>query len=372
VCRYTLHIFSGARKEEIDYLPYDCIETRKEYGRVDYLLHGATTKLNDGLLKPTYWVTSEQGAYAVRIAKRLADVIYRQVGLCPGKERRTDKYPLFVSLTHLPISNTHRPIEGGPLKMMVGKTSRAQETLHARLLPCIEREDFEDLKRIDPHRAWSSERKYKVGNRWPIATHQLRRSLALYASSSGLVGLPSLRRQLQHITESMSRYYARGSQLAKNIIGEEQDHFGVDYQEEQSESQAMAYLAVALFSDESLFGAQGKQIERQKKSKDGLKILKDRDNTIKLVKKGQLAMTDTMLGGCTEVGPCDKRALRSITGCINCAKAILMPRKVHLVVAAQKARIKALDRNTVEYRMEKHELKMLETALKQMEENLNG
>lgn len=367
VCRYVLHAFSGARREEILYLPYDCIEIRAEHGRVDYLLHGATTKLNYGLLKNTYWVTSEQGAYAVRIAQKVADVIYQQIGCHPGEEGRSGKYPLFVSQSYLPLSNAHWRVNPESGVIAVQATARVFLKLNARLLPCIESEDLMDLKIIDPHRAWSSEAKYKVGNRWPLVPHQLRRSLALYGSSSGLVTLPSLRRQLQHITDAMARYYARGSKLALDIINGDKEHFGLEYQAMQPESRALAYIAVALFSDESLFGAQGKSIERQKKTKDGLKILKDRDNTIKLFKKGQLSYKETMLGGCMEVGPCEKRALRSITGCIDCGKAILIPRKVHLVVAAQKARVATLDRNTVEYRQESHDLKILTATLKKME-----
>ena len=89
------------------------------------------------------------------------------------------------------------------------------------------------FEQIDPHRAWRSEPRFQLGVPWTLTSHQLRRSLALYAQRSGLVSLPSLRRQLQHITEEMSRYYARGSAFANNIIGDNKHHFGHDWQDAQ-------------------------------------------------------------------------------------------------------------------------------------------
>ncbi len=84
--------------------------------------------------------------------------------------------------------------------------SHAKESLHLRLFPIIEEEDIKELEDIDPFRAWHTEPEFAIGKRWPLTTHQLRRSLAVYANASGLVRLSSLRRQLQHITREMSLY----------------------------------------------------------------------------------------------------------------------------------------------------------------------
>src|SRR5258706_10613078 len=125
------------------------------------------------------------------------------------------------------------------------------------LQPIIEEADLRELEQIDPHRAWRSEERFKPGIPWTFTSHQLRRSLALYAQRSGLVSLPSLRRQLQHVTEEMSRYYARGSTGAKDLIGDNKHHFGCDWQDAQPVSAAMSYLQNVLLTDEVLFGAHG-------------------------------------------------------------------------------------------------------------------
>ncbi len=102
------------------------------------------------------------------------------------------------------------------------------KALRKRLEPIIEDADIRELEHIDPHRAWRSEEKFHLGKPWLFTSHQLRRSLALYAQRPGFVSLPSLRRQLQHITNEMSRYYAKGSSFAENFIGDDKEHFGLE------------------------------------------------------------------------------------------------------------------------------------------------
>ncbi|WP_446918805.1 hypothetical protein, partial [Klebsiella pneumoniae] len=103
----------------------------------------------------------------------------------------------------------------------------------------ITKEDIFELKRIDPFRDWDSESKFNIGQYWPLQTHQLRRSLALYASKSGLVTLSSLRRQLQHLSAQMTLYYSRGSAFAQDLIANDKLHFAAEYQETQNYTQAL-------------------------------------------------------------------------------------------------------------------------------------
>ncbi|MDZ7921694.1 hypothetical protein [Rhodoferax sp.] len=127
--------------------------------------------------------------------------------------------------------------------------------------------------------------------------HQLRRSLALYAQRSGLVSLPSLRRQLQHITDEMSRYYAKGSSFAKNFIGDDKEHFGLEWQETHSESAALSYVLNVLLSDDILFGGHANWVEHRLKGLDG-SVMIDRAATLRRFKKGELAYRETLIGGC--------------------------------------------------------------------------
>ena len=132
---------------------------------------------------------------------------------------------------------------------------------------------------------------------------------------------PSLRRQLQHVTEEMSRYYARGSACAKNLIGEYKHHFGREWQEAQPVSAAMSYLYNVLLTDEVLFGAHGNWVENRFRSADHT-VSVDRRRLCCRFKKGELAYRETSLGGCASTETCDKLPIgwlniECVKGCKN-------------------------------------------------------
>lgn len=359
--KLLIHAYSGMRKREARELPFHCDEEFTSGGRTHYLITGKTTKLNNGRIKRTRWVTSREGVRAARTAQRMAATIYKIQGVRPvqAKSRLSD-FPLFVSITYLRFTgaNLVSP-KNGYLPSLLDLASH--KDFMDRIVPNIEKEDLEELEQIDPHRAWRREEDYQLGKPWRLTAHQFRRSLALYASRSGLVSLSSLRRQLQHITEEMSMYYARGSAFSKNII-DGTTHFGREYQNTQPESEALAYIVNLLLSDERLFGAYGTWLE-QRKRKDSLVItLKDRENTMRKFKRGEIAYKETLLGACTEPGPCNKKAMRSIVGCIDCARAAIKLSKLNRVIAAQESLVAELDPEAIEWRIEMQDLDVLTAA----------
>ena len=67
--------------------------------------------------------------------------------------------------------------------------------------------DLDDARRVTPS---LDARRYTVGALWPLAWHQLRRTMAVNMSASGIVSDASLQYQLKHLSRSMSIYYGRG------------------------------------------------------------------------------------------------------------------------------------------------------------------
>src|SRR5690606_37768167 len=70
-------------------------------------------------------------------------------------------------------------------------------------------EDTQHLEMVNPFRAWQSEQAFKIGSIWRFTAHQFRRSLAYYVAQSAHVSLPSLKRQLKHISRQMTIYYCQ-------------------------------------------------------------------------------------------------------------------------------------------------------------------
>ena len=357
---FQIQTFSGMRRDEVRSLPFQCIETVKRNGKHHHIIDGRTTKLSNGLVKRARWVTSESGRQAVLLSQKIAQTIYR----CRGATNRqlsadNNSFWLFVA----PLCA--RDDQSGEGLNLTHTTLHLKKYpgLRARFEPVIEERDLLELESIDPHRAWRSEAKFQVGQRWCLQSHQLRRSLALYAQRSGLVTLPTLKRQLQHITHEMTLYYARGSAFAKNFIGDEKEHFGVEWQETQPISQYLSYVANFLLSDDIHFGAHVNWVDHHLKDSDGTLLL-NREETLKRFKAGQLAYKETILGGCVKIGECDTNPLDHLeVNCLanHCKNMVGRLDKLNRVIAVQMHRVKrleAMDPMSSEFRNEKSDLEL--------------
>jgi len=355
--RLTVQAFTGMRSHEVGLLPLDCLTEEAANGRTHFMLRGTTSKLNRGHPKRTRWITSREGARAVRLAQRIARFILR-AGL-PDHSPAARDVPLFVSTGYVRLGRAALEAKpSGRLCASAFDMSKA-EMLRGRLQIPIIQEDLVELEHIDPHRAWRSEKAFSIGGPWILTSHQLRRSLALYAQRSGLVSLPSLKRQLQHVTEEMARYYSRGSAFAKDIIGDSKRHFGYEWQHTAPVSAALSYIENVLLSDEVLFGGHANWIKRFN-GQDG-RIAFDREKTIAAFRRGELAYRETPMGGCVNTGTCERVAVRwldvdCLSGCKNLVGRL---DRLERVIAAQGKMVSRLDSSSVEYRTERADLDVL-------------
>jgi hypothetical protein len=369
VCAFQIQAFTGMRKNEVDSLPFDCLEVvkRDENDDLHYIVKGKTTKLNHGKIKQAQWVTSETGATAIKLAQRISTTIYNALGKHP-EDKKSPNSPFYLFISS---SNLFRQPSGklSPAYLAVYSNPTLKQRLQSRME--IRDADLLELEQIDPHRAWRSEEAFQLGDPWRFKSHQLRRSLALYAQRSGLVTLPSLKRQLQHITQEMSLYYCRGSSFAANFIGDDsvdKPHFGKEWQATQPVSQFFSYVAHVLMTDETLFGGHPHWL-KHRRSDDGGNVIFDRDITLMRFQKGELSYRETILGGCVKVGDCDKNPLDILhVECLSshCKNLVGNKKKLERVVTAQTRlvdNLSKIDPTSAEYRFEQSNLTILKTAL---------
>jgi hypothetical protein len=355
LCQLVILSFTGMRAMEAQNLPYHCLSETRLDGVTHYAIEGVTTKLSGGRPKRACWVTSPLGARAVRLAQRLSGEAHRAHSAPGYAESKDGSHLLFCRM-------------GLHLKYVA---NRAPSTIHheveafrERVFPTITAEDIAELKRVDMHRAWEDEPKYAVGQQWPFTRHQLRRSLALYAQRSGLVTLPTLKRQLQHITQEMSMYYARGSAFAKGFIDTDKAHFAKEWAEAQGLSEYLAYAEQVLFSDERLFGGHAAWTQSRAVQASPVSVY-SREQTVRMFGKGELAYRETVLGGCASVEPCKSTPLDWMRlDCLesNCRNLVVMPSKLQRVIKAQQATVEKLhaaDEASVECRIEAQTLQRL-------------
>lgn len=366
VCKLQIHLFSGMRHDEALTLPYHCMVQKKgNHGRSHSLIAGITTKFNKGRSLRTHWVTTDRDGFrAIRLAQRFASLIYESLGITPSKAAADrDKCLLFPSVAYLPWG-TSKMISGQYIQPGTQRTCQIRDSLHVRLCPFIEEEDMVELDQIDPFRAWRDEPQFAIGKRWTLNNHQLRRSLAIYANASGLVGLSSLRRQLQHITREMSLYYGRGSTFCKNFIADDplgyKKHVAREWQSGVDEAAMLTFTRDVLNSKETMFGGAGNFYQRQK----NLGTVMSREEVAKQMKAGLLGYQASPLGGCTKPGGCDKRkglALIDISCATeHCKNLVGKHSKIVRVIQLKRASMAHITQNSIEDGMENEELDALE------------
>ncbi len=337
--------FSGMRFGEVSILPLENVLVEFEYmGSVHFELHGDTHKLKGGVKHSTSWITSHQGARAVRLAQRIAQSIQQQYGKPP---KAGQKALLF-------------PSTGNPYKRVANSNKdRDLYSLRELVCPKIEQSDITELDCLELARGWERD-DIEVGKRWPLAFHQLRRSLAVYAHRSGMVSLPALKAQLQHITQEMTAYYADGFSRAVNLVFDK-EHFSHEWQVAKAESSYFAYAMAVLFSDEDLLGRGVQRIANTVESRS-------REATLRLFKENKLAYRETPLGGCVSTEACKTDPLEPIPyDCLetNCVNQVVFGKRLEHVIRFQEMAVATLeneDKGSVEHRLEVRHLEILHKA----------
>lgn len=357
-----IQAFTGMRAGEVGSLPYDClVEYKKILDKsTRYLINGYVTKPNGGKKMLVQWVTCKTGVFAINIAKKISNAIYLSKGINVDDSMKSERvYGLFISPSI--ISEEHA------LKQ-AHLTLCNMKLLRNRIQPIVTEEDILELENIDMHRAWRSEDSFKVGEPWVFTTHQLRRSLALYAHRSGLVTIPSLKKQLKQITQLITYFYCNGSSNAKPLVAGHQDHFFYEWEQTQYLAEFLDYEKSVLQEGQPLKGPHIHWVNAKLKNDEGV-IEYDREATMLRFKKGQQAYVSTVIGGCTKVGACDKSPLDiTHSGCIssNCKNLVVNIDKLKRLIEVEITfveQLKVIDSASSEYRQSQDNLQLLQAAL---------
>lgn len=239
----------------------------------------------------------------------------------------------------------------------------------------IEAEDLEELRVFDAFRAWDENPDFAVGKLWPLSSHQFRRSVAVYASRSGMVSLPTLKTQFKHLSENMTALYSENSTYAKNFLIDEQSKTIEAGSVLQSFRDAIAFNTSVRFheqvikSESKLKGSIGGQIQRGKDNNNLPKIFQSREATQIAVKQGRFSFKETPVGGCVLKGSCPHFAIDLVLPCTSgCEHAILKPEKLETYVESLRFDLTALSPKSRPYQLIAKEITFIEsTYLKQAE-----
>jgi hypothetical protein len=147
--------------------------------------------------------------------------------------------------------------------------------------------------------------KFKVGEIWPLAFHQLRRTTAVNMFASGLVSDTSMQVILKHLYLAQSEYYGRNFHRLKF-----NDDVGSIISLAKYEVLARNIMNLVT---ERYFSP----VSEQRKAEIVVNIINSRDfrTLFKSAKKGEVSIRETRLGACTKREPCPYEGIESSARC---------------------------------------------------------
>ncbi len=336
LCVMLIHAFSGMRRSEVHIMPYDSIihQAAKGFGDLPVFVSHLKKFEQANYSRALTWATSQEGVYAVQIAQQLARLDWFRNR--PANEAFPDNAPLWIS----PRSDrqNHQGHYAQPIANNFWGTREWTNAVKSLGL-VIEQEDIDELVTFDAFRNWDDDPRFSVGNLWPLTSHQFRRSVAVYASRSGMVSLPTLKTQYKHLSATMTAYYGENSSYAQSFLIDEEGNpiesasILSAFRDEKQFNASLLLHERVLQASEPLKGPKGTEIQLAKDRGKLPKMLSSRAETEKAIKQGRLSYKETPVGGCMLKGVCPHFGIDVVLPCTsNCKDAVLTKDKLQAYV----------------------------------------
>ena len=327
MAKLWIHLFTGMRDNEVNQLSYDCYQTVQSNEHLVHVLMGYTSKLHGGGNKSTYWITFEDIKFGVNAAQSIGE-IYALLNLHYDMSKISE-YPFFPTRY---FQNRNKKNKKEFISNFLGAPTRTEANFNQYLSLIsvslgdelrITESDLAELEAFDGFRNWREEKDCQIGQYWNICTHQFRRSLAVYGARSGIIGLGALSVQYKHLTEAMTLYYRDNAVFAPNILATDSQKEFIQELEYQRLMHSYAQFEDGVINSSSrLLGGAGTYLQLQKDRVQLQKVFPNREETIKRMKKGEIAYKASLFGACTNPDSCEKISFTAITSCLSCAHAV--------------------------------------------------
>jgi hypothetical protein len=299
--------FTLQRKEEVGALRTDCLmwETIPGLGTVP-IIRGETTKTEPD--DDARWPTSPSVAVAIDAMRAVTDLRMRCASANPEVACTDDELdnPYLYHVPFEPWSS----IPGKWKRYSTRPTVQSYQAMTARYPRLFDPEqlriteqDLTAARMFTPN--LDKDGKFKVGEVWPLAYHQLRRTGAINMFASGLLSESSIQVIMKHLTLLQTRYYGQNFSRVR---------FNEDYETltDAARYEVMARQIQALVSDRyvSPLGELRKQEILM-----NLVSTKDFKALAKAGEKNEVSFRATRLGGCVKRGDCEYGGIESIARC---------------------------------------------------------
>lgn len=360
-----IHLYSGMRKSEVAVMPFSCYRevSIPELGEA-CLLFSYTTKLektNYSELKP--WVTSPIAKKAVTVAQALARINWIRSTAAPFPDDH-ENIPLWLASEW---GRTRKPIHYEyPHTYSNGFFPRCMSEMGETT---ILQSDIDELVAFDAFRDWDKDDDFSVGKTWPFHSHQARRSIAVYASRSGKVSLPSLATQFKHLSIYMTELYSENSAFAESFIIDEdgsipESHVISEFRQSLLLTASIAFEEQVINSTSTLRGGQGAAFQAQK-DRDMPAFLGSAKVVQKDIASGKRKYTSLPTGGgCMRLeGPCHSYGIDWTFPCLGCAESVFEDWVLEEAAASLEFSMQSMSPNSLAYKFSDEKLKLIRAQL---------
>jgi hypothetical protein len=227
---------------------------------------------------------------------------------------------------HLPLFFNQGWIIGG-VKYLEAEVKYPNNELpldKSRLI--LTEEEMTNTLKATEDRDWNNDKDFKVGKVWKFRWHQYRRSIAVYALNTGLISLTALGKQFRHLFEATTAHYGNGHYIAEPLAGTDSKyHIKHEMDEQREKYQALAIYRDMMFNlerPESGFAPESNDNEDISPEEQLMSpVSTDTDTLAKKIKNGEVSYTNTAVGSCKSLKPCDGHMMLFFVGCTGCKDA---------------------------------------------------
>lgn len=307
-CRHLIYGYTGMRNDEGCLLEIGCYQDKG--AGIHPIINGLEKK--NGIPTSHPFVT-------IKEIKKVID-IQEAITLTIAKYTNPDKasLPLLFNSSWITGGNRIAHLEA------ISIHPEKELPLDESKLVITNEEMDKTLKATEPERDWDNDKNYGVGKVWKFKWHQYRRSIAVYALNSGLVSLTALGKQFRQFFEATTAHYGNGHFVAQPLAGTDSTYH-VKY---EMDTQREKYEALAMYRD-MLFNLEHPESGfAPDESSDGDITPEDQildpitpDTIAKKLKLGHVSYTNTAIGSCKSIKPCDGHIMLFYAGCVDCKDA---------------------------------------------------
>jgi hypothetical protein len=289
--------FTLMRIEEASKLRSDClkIEADPVSGDDIYLLRGATSKTVED--DEACWISAPSSELAISVMQLVSAFRIKCAKLNRAIQLSDEDFanPYLELRPYEPWRRQVR-FDNNPNVMTATYNYREFLSKFPRLFDetelLIRDDDIREAILVTPTLDSS---KYVIGEPWPLAWHQLRRTGAVNMSASGIVGDASIQYQLKHLSRSMTRYYGSGYYHLDSSLNQEAQ---AEYIRVRYEMVARKFSSLIDNNFVSPHGAKRKDQITQLVSEN------DHKQLLSAAKNGTIIYREIILGACANSKPC--------------------------------------------------------------------